>query len=297
MRRVSAALRIVLAGLTVAGCATLSRGGVQARTERVVVRGATFDVVFDPVDERAAKDIIVALAVAVPRLSRWGTFRAPMSVRIHPTHDALEVAVRRVNYPWLRAWARFDTIDVQSPRTWSLLGASQAQLVELLTHELTHCLMYQLGGTASDWTRKGIPLWFREGMASVTAAQGYRRPTDEELWRYLRAHPGQDPVSDADDLYQSEAEVVYGAAHRAFDFLVTRYGDEVVKSLMEEMSRGSRFAGAFRRQVGLDEKAFAAEYVRFVRLEGWRGQPSRNSGPLVPPPPGKSGAAGAPPRT
>ena len=65
-------------------------------------------------------------------------------------------------------------------------GLHPGQVAELLTHELTHCLMYQRSATADSWPYKGIPLWFREGMASVTAHQGYRRPHDEDIARYLK---------------------------------------------------------------------------------------------------------------
>ena len=51
----------------------------------------------------------------------------------------------------------------------SKIERSIAALNELLTHELTHCVMYQRAGTDLNWSLKGIPLWFREGMASVTA--------------------------------------------------------------------------------------------------------------------------------
>src|SRR6185295_2154512 len=51
-----------------------------------------------------------------------------------------------------------------------------ADVDELMLHELTHCVMYQRSASAADWSRKRIPLWFREGMASVTASQSYRWP-------------------------------------------------------------------------------------------------------------------------
>lgn len=268
----------------------LSRGLSQSRT--VQLGGTTFVLEWEPPDERVAGEVAAALEAALPRLTRWGGFTAPILVRIHPTHASLEQAVRRYDYPWLRAWARFDTVDLQSPRTWSLLGASVADVTELLTHELTHCLMYQRAGTANDWMFKGIPLWFREGMASVTASQGYRRLSDEELWRYLRRHPEKDPIADAESLYQAEADFVYGAAHRAFEFLVHRYGDEAVRAILDAMRAGSRFDAAFDAVVGLPERAFSREYVRFVKWEGWRRRPSMLPPVLVPRPGSDPGSAG-----
>ena len=291
MRRISRAAALPLLA-TLVGCALVPRAGELDDARQVVVGEAVFVLQYAPVDEKTAQDVARALEVAAPRIARWGRFEAPMFIRIHPTHEALEAAVRRFDYPWLRAWARYDTIDLQSPRTWGLLGAGQEQVVELLTHELTHCLMYQRAGTASNWMRKGIPLWFREGMASVTAAQGYRRPTDEEIWRWLRSFPEKDPIADGDALYQAEAGIVYGSAHRAFEFLVARYGDAVVLDLLDRMKGGLRFSDAFERAVGFDEAAFAREYVRYVKWEGWRGPTKPRPQPLLAPARPEGGAGG-----
>ncbi len=251
---------------------------VQAGGERFVVR-------FQEVDRKTALGVAHSLEIAEPRVTRWGRFTAPVSILVRPTHDALEHAVHRLDYPWLRAWARYDSIDLQSPRTWSYLGSVDAQVTELLTHEVTHCLMYQLSGTASDWMYKRIPLWFREGMASVTAHQGYRRPTDEELWRYLRENPGKDPIRDADALYQTEDDIVYGAAHRAFAFLDERYGDGAIRDLLSRMRAGADFDAAFHASIGITASAFVDDFMNYIRWQGWRGkkaaQPERGQPPAV----------------
>jgi len=69
---------------------------------------------------------------------------------------------------------------VQSPRSWE--GAAEADeatlaaaLAELLAHELTHALMYQRLARGDGAPVEEPPLWFREGMASLTAGQGARR--------------------------------------------------------------------------------------------------------------------------
>lgn len=273
--------RLILLALAVGtgACASLRVPSSAASSEpgvrQVVTGGATFFVTYEPQDAAAAQQVVVAIERAVPALARWGSFTGPVTVRVHPTHEALEAAVRRFDYPWLRAWARFDTVDLQSPRTWGLLPTPTEHVVELLTHELTHCLMYQQAGTADDWMHKEIPLWFREGMASVTARQGYRRPSDEDIWRWLRTFPDKDPVGDADSLYQGEAEIVYGSAHRAFEFLAQRYGDRTVVRLLERMKAGASFGNAFTRELGVTPTAFEQEYLRYVRWEGWRGRRPR----------------------
>src|SRR5262249_42262530 len=152
--------------------------------------------------------------------------------------ERLEEVVSRSGYDWLRAWARYDEVIVQSPSTWGASSARQKDVDELLLHELTHCLMYQRAGTAEDWRKREIPLWFREGMASVTAEQTYRWMALEDLAQFYEAHPEQDPVTDPDSLYQEQNQVVYGAAHHAFAFLLQRYGEGGVHKTLDAMFKG-----------------------------------------------------------
>lgn len=244
---------------------------------------AKFHLEFSDVDRDAEAQVKTALESAAPRITRWGAFAEAVTVNIYPDHDGLEAAVNRFDYPWLRAWARYRQIFLQSPRSWGLLGGTLPQLTELLTHELTHCLMYQLSANDQTWADKGIPLWFREGMASVTANQGYRRPSPEDLFRFMQTHQGENPVTDAETLYQKDSEIVYGAAHRAFQFLVDRYGEAKVKDVLAAMKSGLAFGPAFGRVIGLSSAEFERDFVNYVRWGGWRrdGAPRAHAEPPV----------------
>jgi hypothetical protein len=188
-------------------------------------------------------------------------------VRVLPSHAALEEAANRPGFAWLRAWARYEEVLLQSPRTWSASGGA---VDELLLHELTHCVMYQLASTRGTWTRKEIPLWFREGMAAVTAQQGYRWPSLDELERFYRTHWGEDPLSRPESLYRTESNWVYSVAYYAFLFLDTRYGDAAIRNTLRAMKAGSAFGVAFTAAVGITPEAFEAEFRRYVRWGGYR---------------------------
>lgn len=251
------------------GCAHATRGGptrsleLGGGVEVEFVEGARRD------GERVADVLPEALGVVT---ARWGELRAPLRVEVLPDHAALEEAVDRKGYPWLRAWARYGEVWIQAPSTWGLLGASDAALRELLVHELTHVVMYQRVAGGEDWRRRRIPVWFREGMASWTARQGYRRAKLPEVADWVHDHPELDPIGDADALYQDDGGVVYAAGHHAFAFLVERYGVPAVKALMARMyATGETFPEAFAATIGLPLGAFEAEFGRFLRLEGWRG--------------------------
>ena len=173
---------LVIAGPPVLlACATPARRSTSAEpplSARVQGPGLLFEVFYTGADAREVPRIEQGLLLAGVRVARWGSFREGVFVHVLPDHAALEDAVARHGYPWLRAWAFGDQVLLQSPRTWICDPPAQDDdVTELLTHELTHALMYQLmqRGTDPSWAAEEPPLWFREGMASVTADQG-RRP-------------------------------------------------------------------------------------------------------------------------
>src|SRR5437764_7245068 len=135
--------------------------------ERIQAPGLLFELQYSPADAREVGRIEAGLLSAGPRLARWGTFRQGVWVRIFPDHSSLESAVDRRGYPWLRAWAFGDQVLLQSPRSWTIEPGLtlETELDELLAHELTHSLMYQLiepadGSAWPDPAPEEPPLWF-----------------------------------------------------------------------------------------------------------------------------------------
>ncbi|HEX5746366.1 MAG TPA: hypothetical protein VFZ09_08980 [Archangium sp.] len=239
-------------------------------------------------DSRNAQDagrIRQAVLEALPKLERWGALREPVTIRVMPDHAALESAVRARGYDWLRAWSRYDEVFVQAPSTWDKAGATQAQINELLLHELTHSVMYQL--VEDRRTSKRIPLWFREGMASYTAEQAYRWVSLEEIAKHYERAPTSDPVRNPGDLYRDDSNFIYGVAHHTFAFLVKRYGEEPVRGLLREMRSGKEFPEAFESAIGLPPDAFVRDFTRYVRwraFSGGRVQPRAPTPAPAPPP-------------
>ncbi len=253
--------------LVTAGCLTPRAGHV--RTELTTEAGA-FTFEFAEGDGFWAQKVKRAVDNAGPELAQWGGLVEPVHVHIFATHDELARAVGRRGYTWLRAWARYDDVLLQSPRTWSLFGAPQADVDELILHELTHAVMYQQASDRTRWRRRHIPLWFREGMASWTARQSHRWPTLEDLARYVESQPESDPLLADEALYRDQSDIVYAAAHHAFSFLVRRYGQEGVRSVLHAMKEGREFDEAFAHALGVTPAQFTADFKRFVRLRGFR---------------------------
>ncbi|HVI93234.1 MAG TPA: hypothetical protein VM753_04470 [Anaeromyxobacter sp.] len=264
---------LALAVAVLSGCAHAPSG--PPRAEDVAIGGAHFRLEYLADDAAAARDVARALAEAVARVARWGGLAAEVTVRIQPSHAALERAVGREGYPWLRAWARYRSIDLQSPSSWGPFDGGRARLAELVAHELAHCAMYQRAGDDGTWMYKEIPRWFTEGLASVTAGQERRHGGLGRLYRdYGRAlaadAPAGDPLDPSEALYQGRSEEVYRAAHHAFAFLLARYGEARIRAILDRMSRGERFPAAFRGAIGIGDAEFAADFRRYVVWQGWR---------------------------
>ncbi len=177
---------------------------------QVQAPGLLFEVLYTPPDAGELARIERGLLSVGPRLSRWGSFRQGVHIRVFPDHEALETAVDRRGYPWLRAWAFGDQVL----------------------------------------------------LPSVTAEQGHRRFSSEELSRWLAAHPGADVMHPSAELYRTEKEAVYGAAHRAFDLLLRLSGDQAVRELLRGMREGVRFADSFQAATGLGLADFERDAVR-----------------------------------
>lgn len=217
--------------------------------------------------------LITLAAEALPALDRWGGLRVRTRVVVVRDHAALEARVHRPGFDWLRAWARYDVVYLQAPRTWNSFGQrpTHDELRDLLTHELSHCAMYQAVSDGSDWFAKQIPLWFREGLASWTARQANKRLGRAALASALQRHPSIDPLRDADQLVRTDEPLIYGAAHWAFADLVADEGEDRVRAVLGAMREGSPFPRAFGIVYAMPASDFANLEVAALRQGVSRG--------------------------
>ncbi len=260
---------VAAAALWAWGCASPLSALTSSR--ELSVGAARFELRWAAEDAREQERVGRAVERAAVGLERWGGVPKPVTVHLVPGHDELERAVRRFGYGWLRAWAKYDDVVLQSPRTWSASGAGDGEVDELVLHELTHCLLFQRSAPREAWLLRGIPMWFREGMATWTAKQAYRFPSLEDLSRWLWAHPELDVFRDGDALSRDYFDATYGLSHHAFAFLVKRYGEAAVMRIMNAMQSSGPFRTAFELAVGLPLGAFERDFSNYVRLGGFRG--------------------------
>lgn len=251
---------LVTAALAVTCACAHERALHPREAEDLVVDATAFRVEHDAGDCAAAIQVKRALALALPLVERWGHLSERVVVRIHATHEELEAAARKPGYEWLRAWARRGSIELQSPRTWSRGAATDDELVQLLAHELTHCVMFQR--MPSGIAARSIPVWFREGMAIVTARERHPKVACDVarvLGLTSRARAAAAPPRPRADLYRDRADAVYAVADRAFRLLLERHGEARVRKLLTALGSGGDFSNAFQASIGLPLDAFEEE--------------------------------------
>ena len=215
---------------------------------------ADFEIKYNQFDSEEAEMVSQAAREALPKITQWGDFKDKLLIRIHPTHGDLEQQINRHGYPWLRGWARYESIDLQSPRTWGG-DCLKMRIERMMVHEMTHVIMYQNGGRRHNWYRKDFPLWFREGMASVTAEQADMRGPREDIRKYyIRGALDGDPISDADTMVKEHPKIVYLVAHWAFTDLLNEFGREKIVSIISKVGDGQRFGIAWRSTLGIPLK-------------------------------------------
>ncbi|HET8732801.1 MAG TPA: hypothetical protein VFM45_03400 [Anaeromyxobacteraceae bacterium] len=217
----------------------------------------------DGVDDRSAAQVAEALPAAIARVERWGALPRPIVVRIQPSAEALAASAGRPGDTWLRGWARRGSVEIQAPRTWSRGPASDGAVATLLTHELSHCLLFaRLPG---DWTRRDVPPWFEEGMASYTAGERHDRADAAVL---APRTPGTASIPGA--VATADPAVLYGTADRAFRRLVALHGEASVRAILAELAAGRRFPAAFLAATGTPLVAFESALRRDLEASASR---------------------------
>lgn len=264
-RLLLAALLLVAVWVCISGCVYHIKMPVFPNQIKLVsVSGAAeVRVVFYDVDRGTVPYVLDAVRAGLRGTKAWGYMSTPLTVRVFPTHRSLEESVLR-EYDWLRAWALFEQVYLQSPRTWKIKYYRSA-LTELLKHELTHVVMYQRCCTLANWQGQAIPFWFREGMASVTADQGRRRWSVERLGLFGRTKEGQAILRYPERYLARYQPVAYSVAHWMFARLLKKWRRAGVKKLLWLMKQGRSFKAAFKEVTGMSTTQFRILFDKSLR--------------------------------
>ncbi|MEK6777463.1 MAG: hypothetical protein AABY87_11410 [bacterium] len=228
------------------------------------VGGLPVTIRYLPADAPILPLVEESIRSGMEKAGRWGEIRSAFTVTVYPDHKALEKAVHKEGYKWLKAWATEEAISLQSPRSWPVFR--DKYLFDLMAHELTHVVCYQTAGIRASRSSENAPFWFGEGLASVTAGQGYRRYSRKVLLRKLRSDRAFDPLSPAEKDIRDREKLVYSSAHYLVTYLIETCGEERVRDLLHRITLGDSFMDAFDKTYPFPLKRLRSEWESWLEM-------------------------------
>jgi Tol biopolymer transport system component len=221
-----------------------------------------FNVYFYKAEEPQLQKVVSIAESSYDQLSRAFNFQIkdPIPLIYFATHSAFEQNNVILNFipEGVGAFASPARFRMVLP-----IDLADAELSQLILHELTHIFQYNMlfQGSLTRALTGGPPTWFIEGMASYMAKDETERDK-----MYLR-----DAV--VNDTIPSVARSDFGGffayrfGHAVFDFVEERWGKEGFLDFIYEVRNtiGGRIDRAVKRAFKLDPEDFDIEFRRWLR--------------------------------
>ena len=240
-----------------------SKNKIQYRDfEWQVYHSPHFNVHFYKQEEPQLQKVVSFAESAYDQLSRGFNYqiKEPIPLIYYATHSAFEQNNVIINF------IPEDIGAFASPARYRMvmpIDVPDAELMQLILHELTHIFQYHMlfQGSIAKAVAAGPPTWFMEGMASYMA-----KDESERDKMYLR-----DAV--VNDRVPSVARTNFGGflayrfGHAVFDFVEERWGKEGFLDFIYEVRNtiGGRVDRAIKRAFKLEPEDFDLEFRRWLR--------------------------------
>jgi Tol biopolymer transport system component len=146
-------------------------------------------------------------------------------------------------------------------------SGSYEDLRHVVVHELVHAFMFDMlfgGNLAGPLSSQGffnVPLWFAEGMAEY-----FSLGMEPNAEMFMRDGSVEDYLP---PLPWSGGYLVYKQGQTALAYLVGRYGDERLRSLLRALRRMRNFDRAFERTMDMTVMGFDEQFREYLRKEYW----------------------------
>ena len=212
------------------------------------VRSAHFAARFELVtDERLAREVLDRLEAAYSRVGN--------TLGVYPSRPITVVLYTREQFVDITRLASWSAAGYDGRIRVPLGGAQQGdELDRVLSHEFVHAVVAMVGGRA-------VPAWVNEGLATVLEPAGSQDV--EAAPARTRARPALSKLHGGfAGLSRRDAEIAYASAASAVRRLLERRGPAALVALLEDLSRGAPFAGAFQRRMAMRYEDFAALVAR-----------------------------------
>jgi len=221
-----------------------------------------FNVYFYKQEEPQLQKMVSFAESAYDQLSRAFNFqiKEPVPLIYFGTHSAFEQNNVILNFipEGVGAFAVPARFRMVLP-----IDLPDAELMQLVLHELTHVFQYNMlfQGSLTRALTGGPPTWFMEGMASYMAKDETERDK-----MYLRDAVVNDRVPSVSRT-DFQGFFAYRFGHAVFDFIEERWGKEGFLDFIYEVRNtiGGRVDRAVKRAFKLEPEDFDAEYRRWLR--------------------------------
>jgi len=206
-------------------------------------RGAHFSVLFEgPADELLARRTVERLEAAYWRIGQTlGTYPTnPITVVLYTGQQFRDIT----RMPSWSAGAYDGRIHVPMRGALDHL----TELDRVLGHEFVHAVIATLGG-------RNVPVWLNEGLATFLEPGG-REDAEEELAR-AAARPALRQLHGGFALLTAgEAHIAYAVSTYAVQRMTELRSPAAVVALLQDLGRGTSFAGAFYQHIGMSYDDF-----------------------------------------
>jgi hypothetical protein len=227
-----------------------------------IYRSPHFNVYFYKEEEPSLQKVVSFAESAYDQLSRGFNFQIkdPIPIIYYATHSAFEQNNVLLNFipEGVGAFASPARFRMVLP-----IDMPDAELMELLLHEMTHIFEYHMlfQGSLAKAVATSPPTWFMEGLASYMAKDETAR--DKMFLRDAVVNDRIPPISRVD----FQGFFAYRFGHAVFDFIEERWGRDGFLDFLYEIRNtvGSRPDRAVQRAFKLEPEEFDIEFRRWLR--------------------------------
>jgi hypothetical protein len=221
-----------------------------------------FNLYYYKEEEPQLQKVVSFAESAYDQLSREFNFQIkdPIPLIYYSTHSAFEQNNIILNFipEGVGAFASPARFRMVLP-----IDLPDAELMQLILHELTHIFQYNMlfQGSLAKAVATTPPTWFMEGMASYMAKDETQRDK-----MYLRDAVVNDRIPSVART-NFEGFFAYRFGHAVFDFIEERWGKEGFLDFLYEVRNtiGSRVDRAVKRAFKLEPEDFDVEFRRWLR--------------------------------
>jgi Tol biopolymer transport system component len=221
-----------------------------------------FNLYYYRQEEPQLQKVVSFAESAYDQLSREFNFQIkdPVPLIFYATHSAFEQNNVILNFipEGIGAFASPARFRMVMP-----IDVPDAELMELILHELTHIFQYHMlfQGNLAKAVATAPPTWFMEGMASYMAKDETQRDK-----MYLRDAVVNDRIPSVTRT-DFGGFFAYRFGHAVFDFIEERWGKEGFLDFLYEVRNtiGSRVDRAVKRAFKLEPEDFDIEFRRWLR--------------------------------